>query len=892
MSKNLVNLNVNPCKMCMPMGTVSALYGIKGCMSILHGSQGCSTYIRRHMATHYNEPVDIASSSLTEQGTVFGGEKNLIKGLENLIQLYQPQVIGVATTCLAETIGEDIGGIIKRFYESHPDFSGTIIPISSAGYSGTQFEGFFTALRAIVSTVEMKTEKHNKINIVTGMLSPADTRWLKGLLEEMGLEYILLPDLSENLDGVYQPDYHRLPAHGTALEDIAAMAGARLTIELSPFVKDNLSPAQYLKDAYGVPFVRLELPTGLRNTDALVEALTHAGGKITPRIEKERGRYLDAMVDSHKYNATGRAVLFGEPDFVSAMTRLAVENGILPVVAATGARCEGLVPLLREEIAQVARWQFDENYIVQDACDFDQLESYAEKTQANIMIGSSDGRRIEEALHIPLVRCAFPVHDHVGGQRVRTLGYDGSLRLLDRITNLLLDKKEKTFRKELYGKYYTDAPKEPAEKISKADMAILAKERTETHPCYNGCGSGYARLHLPVAPQCNIQCNYCVRKYDCPNESRPGVTTKVLSPAEALERYREVKAAMPNLTVIGIAGPGDALADFDNTRETLELIRREDPKITFCLSTNGLLLPQYAAELVRLQVSHVTVTLNAIDPAIGSKIYKFIRFMGTTYTGETAAAILLSNQLTGLAMLTAQGVSCKVNIVALKGINDHHIPAVVEKAKELGCQISNIMQMIPVKGSAFENMPLTSNKEITELRKSCEGTLKQMYHCRQCRADAIGTLEDDKSHLFQKGRILPLKAAPLHVPQKPEHLFAVASKGGILVDQHFGHANDFYIYGSNGDDIRFIEKRSVNKYCDGAESCDGMGGGMKEGKIDKILETIKDCACVISMRIGEAPRQKLEAAGVLVHTTYDRIEDSVKEAARLLAEKEKEGEKV
>ena len=154
-----VNLTVNPCKMCMPMGAVTALYGIKGCMTILHGSQGCSTYIRRHMATHYNEPIDIASSSLTEEGTVYGGEKNLIKGLENLIKLYNPEVIGIATTCLAETIGEDIKGICKTFYETHPNSNVKLIPVPSPGYGGTQYGGYFKALISIVESVEMNNKK-------------------------------------------------------------------------------------------------------------------------------------------------------------------------------------------------------------------------------------------------------------------------------------------------------------------------------------------------------------------------------------------------------------------------------------------------------------------------------------------------------------------------------------------------------------------------------------------------------------------------------------------------------------------------------------------------------------------------------------------------------------
>jgi len=165
MSKNLVNLNVNPCKMCMPMGAANAFYGIRKCMNLLHGSQGCSTYIRRHMATHYNEPVDIASSSLTEEGTVYGGEKNLKLGLENLIKIYDPEVIGVSTTCLAETIGEDVSFIIKNFYEEHPEYEHvTIIPVQSAGYGGTQFEGFMATLKAIVKKYSFLKRIRLKVN--------------------------------------------------------------------------------------------------------------------------------------------------------------------------------------------------------------------------------------------------------------------------------------------------------------------------------------------------------------------------------------------------------------------------------------------------------------------------------------------------------------------------------------------------------------------------------------------------------------------------------------------------------------------------------------------------------------------------------------------------------
>jgi len=886
MSKDLVNLNVNPCKMCMPMGSATAFCGIAKCMSILHGSQGCATYIRRHMATHYNEPVDIASTSLTEHGTIFGGEKNLLKGLSNLMKLYEPEVIGVATTCLAETIGEDVERIIAVFREENPDSNVTIIPVASAGYGGTQYEGFFHALYAIVSHVEMDTAPHDGINVITGILSPADTRALKALLDGTGLHYTLLPDLSDNLDGAHNPEYDRLPSGGTTLEAITKMAGARCTLELTTFATAELSPAEYLEETYGVPYRRLSLPIGLRDTDALMHALKELGGKVTNTIRAERGRYLDAMVDSHKYNAEGRAAIFGEPDFVYSMTRLCTENGIMPVLVATGAKCSALAEKVTPDLEQVAKLFFVDEFKVLDNTDFDTIERCCIQLGVNLMIGSSDGRRVAEKLDLPLVRCAFPIHDHVGGQRVRTILYDGGITLLDCATNQLLARKEGAFRGKMYDNYYKSEDNGVNQTVTNAvkDKAAALAAKTASHPCFNGCGSGYARMHLPVAPACNIQCNYCVRKFDCPNESRPGVTTEVLTPEQARDKYLTVKSKVPNLSVVGIAGPGDALAEWPKTSAALRLIREADPDITFCLSTNGLMLPIYADELAELGVSHVTVTLNAVDPAIGAKIYKHIHYMGVTYTGETAAAILMANQLAGIKRLCNLGIICKVNIVMLKGINDKHIPKVVETAKELGCYITNIMQMIPVEGSAFEHMELTSNKEITQMRNACGETMLQMYHCRQCRADAIGTLDNDQSYEFRgrSGGAQTEKAAEPEEESAPV-LFAVASKGGVLVDQHFGQANDFYIYEYAAGTIRFRERRSVSKYCDGG-GCDGMGGARRDaektGRMDDILTTVGDCASVVSMRIGDAPKKKLRDKGICALTTYDRIEDAVKTAVQ------------
>jgi nitrogenase molybdenum-iron protein alpha/beta subunit/MoaA/NifB/PqqE/SkfB family radical SAM enzyme len=696
------------------------------------------------MATHFNEPIDVASSSLTEEGAVFGGEKNLIKGIENLIALYDPDVIGVSTTCLAETIGEDVAAILARFRDSHPGLRVKIVNVMSAGYAGTQFEGFFRALRALVEQVSPNCAANGKINIVTGQISPADTRRLKDLLSEMRIDAILLPDLSENLDGAYESSYMRLKRGGTTLEEIACMAGARHTLELSSFVGAEYSPAQYLFDAYGVPFTRLNLPIGLRDTDALIDAFVSLGGVVTENLRKERGRYIDAMIDSHKYNARVNAAVFGEPDSVYGVIRLLAENGAFPSVCATGSACPRFADKVRGEIESLRSFRLDaETFSISDDTDFDEIERCCAKFGVNLLIGSGDGRRVAEKLKLPLVRCAFPIHDRIGGQRVRTLGYEGSLTLLDRVTNASLARVETTFREELYDKYY------------KPDKMYAA----DRHPCFGGHVKSYARIHLPVAPGCNVRCNYCTRKFDCPNESRPGVTSEILTPQGALERFLAARARMPNLTVAGIAGPGDALANFEATRETLRLIRAAAPEILLCVSTNGLALPYRADELADLGVTHVTVTVNAVRSSVGARICEYIEFMGARYEGEEGAALLIANQFAGIARLVARGVAVKINTVMIRGVNDRHIPEIARAVKSVGCECGNIMPMIPVEGSAFGSMAATNARELAAMRKQCEPMLSQMYACKQCRADAVGTLADEETQKVAKPVQIAAKCA-------------------------------------------------------------------------------------------------------------------------------------
>lgn len=265
-------------------------------------------------------------------------------------------------------------------------------------------------------------------------------------------------------------------------------------------------------------------------------------------------------------------------------------------------------------------------------------------------------------------------------------------------------------------------------------------KKNDTHPCFNAKAHDFARMHLPVAPKCNIQCNYCSRKFDCSNESRPGVTSKVVSPKEALQKYKETKKLFPNLSVVGIAGPGDALANWENTRETLRYIKAFDPDVTFCLSTNGLKLTKYADQLIALGVTHITVTINTVYENVAAQIYRHVKYEGEKHIGVDGAKLLLRKQWEGVDYLKDKDVMVKVNIVYLKGVNDDHIDKIVRRAERLGASVTNIMAHIPVEGTVFENLEQAPVREITAARKANMETLPQMMHCNQCRADAVGKL--------------------------------------------------------------------------------------------------------------------------------------------------------
>ncbi|WP_448189597.1 nitrogenase cofactor biosynthesis protein NifB [Azospirillum sp. sgz301742] len=438
------------------------------------------------------------------------------------------------------------------------------------------------------------------------------------------------------------------------------------------------------------------------------------------------------------------------------------------------------------------------------------------------------------------------------------------------------------------------------------DLPAEVWEKVKNHPCYSEEAHHYfARMHVAVAPACNIQCNYCNRKYDCSNESRPGVVSEKLTPEQAVKKVLAVAQEIPQLSVIGIAGPGDSLAaGGKNTFKTFEALAKLAPDLKLCLSTNGLALPDYVDTIKNFNVDHVTITINMIDPEIGERIYPWIFHDHRRWTGRDAAKILHERQMLGLEMLTSAGILVKINSVMIPGINDEHLKEVNVQVKKRGAFLHNIMPLIsdPAHGTHFgligQRGPTA--QELKAIQDECEGGAKLMRHCRQCRADAVGLLGEDRGEEFTTDRIesmtvtvddearrayrehVEAERAERHASKAAARedvaesvdagvapiLIAVATKGGERINEHFGHATEFQIYEAGPMGAKFVGHRRVDTYCE--------GGAGDEDALETVMKAIADCTAVFVAKIGGCPKDKLTAAGIdpVDRFAFEYIEES------------------
>jgi nitrogen fixation protein NifB len=423
------------------------------------------------------------------------------------------------------------------------------------------------------------------------------------------------------------------------------------------------------------------------------------------------------------------------------------------------------------------------------------------------------------------------------------------------------------------------------------DMPAHIWDKVKNHPCYSEeAHHHFARMHVAVAPACNIQCNYCNRKYDCSNESRPGVVSQKLTPEQAVRKVVAVASEIPQMTVLGIAGPGDALANPAKTFDTFRMLQEQAPDLKLCLSTNGLALPDWVDEICKYNVDHVTITINMVDPAVGAKIYPWIFWNHQRVTGLEAAQILHERQMLGLEMLTARGVLTKINSVLIPGINDEHLIDVNREVKKRGAFLHNIMPLISeaehgtVFGLTGQRGP--SAAELKAVQDACMGGANLMRHCRQCRADAVGLLDEDRSDEFTLDKLdqmdvvydldkrrdyqhqVELERAAQQAAKKQalqassainydnnlKVLVAVATKGGGRVNEHFGHVTEFQVFEVSANRALFVGHRRVDQYC--------QGGAGDDEQLPSVVRAINDCHAVLVAKIGACPRDELMQAGV------------------------------
>lgn len=411
---------INTCRVCAPLGAVLAYRGVAGCVPLVHGSQGCATYIRRYLISHFRDPFDVASTSFDEGATIFGGRSNLREAIANLARAYRPSVIGVCSTCLAETIGEDTRAILEELARD-PSLPPTVF-CATPSFAGCQHRGFHEAVEALLARFAQLGERHSGIVILPGPACPADLRWLRQLASAIQRELLLVPDYSDPIDGPSLAQYQPIPEGGTTLAELARCGSASAVIQLGATLDPG--PASVLEQL-GVPAIRLGWPIGVRASDALLEALCQLTGASLPEsLRAERGRLIDSYVDAHKYVAGRRVAIVGDPDLAAALVGFCREIGMQPALVASGAASTRLATLA-------------EAPTIEDA-DYEAVEERARGLDLDLILGPSKCYPMARRLGVPLVRVGFPIHDRIGAQRLTVFGYTGTQRLFDDIVNTLL----------------------------------------------------------------------------------------------------------------------------------------------------------------------------------------------------------------------------------------------------------------------------------------------------------------------------------------------------------------------------------------------------------------------------------------------------------------------
>ena len=438
-------LTINPAKTCQPIGAMYAALGIHGCLPHSHGSQGCCAYHRSALTRHYKEPISATTSSFTEGASVFGGQANMLQAINNIFTVYEPEVIAIHTTCLSETIGDDLPQIKKKAkMEGKIPEGKYVISCSTPSYAGSHVTGFSSMVKSMAEMAEPKGKKNGKVNIIPGWVEPCDMEEIKRLTAIIGVKTILFPDTSGVLNGPLSGEYKMFPDGGTTVAELQSTGDSIGTLALGEWCPADA--ARTLDTQHKVPCSILDMPFGLMATDRFIDALrTIAGVTIPDEITYERGQLVDMISDMHQYLYGKKVALVGDPDQLIAMTEFLVSMDMKPIHIVTGTPGKKFETRIKEITKDMGC-----EVNVRAKGDMFLLHQWIKNEPVDLLIGNTYCKYIARDEDIPYVRWGFPILDRQGHQYFPTVGYKGGMRLLEKILGVLLDRQDRDAPEEKF----------------------------------------------------------------------------------------------------------------------------------------------------------------------------------------------------------------------------------------------------------------------------------------------------------------------------------------------------------------------------------------------------------------------------------------------------------
>ena len=434
-------LRVNPAKTCQPVGAMYAALGVHQCMPHSHGSQGCCAFHRMYLTRHFKDPAMASSSSFTEGASVFGGGSNLKTAAKNIFDIYNPTIIAVHTTCLSETIGDDLNALIQGIDIPEGKY---MVHTNTPSYKGSHITGFSNMVASFVNYLSVASGKKNgKLALLPGFVNPGDMREMKRLAEAMGISYTMLPDTSGVMDSPMTGKYEMYPKGGTTVEEIIGLGDSEYTLAVGKFASE--AGAEALDKKCHVPFKTITMPIGIGNTDKFImELQSFSKAEVPYSLEEERGQLVDILIDIHPYTYNKKVAIFGDPDTVLGMTEFVLEMGMIPKYVVTGTPGEAYVTAAEALFTKFGM----EGCIAKASGDLFELHQWIKEEGVDLLIGGTHGKYIARAEDIPFVRAGFPIIDRYIHSYLPLTGYKGGMRLAELITNALMDRQDRDSTEE------------------------------------------------------------------------------------------------------------------------------------------------------------------------------------------------------------------------------------------------------------------------------------------------------------------------------------------------------------------------------------------------------------------------------------------------------------